>query len=103
MTDPITTGRLRELAQQFDRNATRGIGSFHQNWLRIQQNEDIASALRELIERREREPCVMWLCEANAVVLKPDKLYRFEVDPDCNMCRAATDPWRGVRKVRRNG
>lgn len=30
--------------------------------------------------------CVMFLCEASAVYLQPDKLYRFKVDPNCPKC-----------------
>ena len=34
------------------------------------------------------EPLEMYLCEANAVVLKP-QIYRFVVDPDCESCKKA--------------
>lgn len=30
----------------------------------------------------------MRLCEQNHVILKPDQLYRFTVDPECSNCRA---------------
>lgn len=33
------------------------------------------------------EVVVLALCEAARVHLRPDTLYRFEVDPDCQTCR----------------
>ena len=52
--------------------------------------ENAAYIIRRLARRlREQgEPLEMYLCEASAVVLKP-QTYRFVVDPDCESCKEA--------------
>lgn len=41
----------------------------------------------EVIPVLSSPPLEMRLCETLQVVLKPDQLYRFTVDPDCDVCR----------------
>ncbi|MEQ1950894.1 hypothetical protein [Mesorhizobium sp. CN2-181] len=36
---------------------------------------------------REQQVMEMRLCEQNHVILKPDVLYHFTVDPSCGKCR----------------
>lgn len=30
---------------------------------------------------------MMWLCESQAIYLKPGQIYKFEVDPNCTKCK----------------
>jgi hypothetical protein len=35
--------------------------------------------------------CEMWLCEQRFLALKPNQLYRFTVDENCDACKALRD------------
>ena len=47
-----------------------------------------ACAVREVERLRgaAEEPLEMCLCESHRLILRPGKLYRFRVDPDCEKC-----------------
>lgn len=37
--------------------------------------------------------CEMRLCEASRLVLKPNMLYMFTIDPNCKTCRSEAFPY----------
>lgn len=37
---------------------------------------------------------VLWLCEQNELMLRPDQCYQFKVKEDCEKCVAAAAPYR---------
>lgn len=38
-------------------------------------------------------PSILALCEANEIVLRPDRLYKFTVVPGCEKCKAIADSY----------
>ena len=50
--------------------------------------EHHACAVREVERLREvvGEPLEMYLCESHGLILRPGKLYRFRVAPNCDSC-----------------
>ena len=63
-------------------------GPYPQAWRTVVVQEFIAK-LEAALAQQGGEVHELRLCESSRLFLRPDRLYRFTVDPDCSMCREA--------------
>jgi hypothetical protein len=69
---------------------TAGVGCLKFYELRLSSIKNWRSCMATLIETLARENvdvCELFLCEQIKLVLRPNQLYKFKVDPNCKTCQ----------------